>query len=172
MLRVALVLRSTDVRPDFLVLHVFFVHLFCLIMSFAGNRTPGPQWWLWNRALHHLHSNSFKLVHFQTHDIDCRSVCVCRGAQTRSSLSFFHMRGLDCHCVPVGTHSHAWHQLSLCARGHTLVQACPFHTRTHTHTIDCHRAPVDTHSFNVALFPYTALSVIVCPWTHIRLSLL
>ena len=121
----------------------------CLIMSFVGNRTPGPQWWMWNRALHHLHSNSFKLVHFQTHDIDCRSVCVCRGAQTRSSLSFFHMRGLDCHCVPVGTHSHAWHQLSLCARGHTLVQACPFHTHTHT--------------------PLTA---IVRPWTRIRLMLL
>ena len=125
----------------------------CLIMSFVGNRTPGPQWWMWNRALHHLHSNSFKLVHFQTHDIDCRSVCVCRGAQTRSSLSFFHMRGLDCHCVPVGTHSHAWHQLSLCARGHTFVQACPFHTHTYTHT-------------------HAPLTVIVRPWTRIRLILL
>ena len=166
-------LRSTDVRPDFLVLHVFFVHLFCLIMSFAGNRTPGPQWWLWNRALHHLHSNSFKLVHFQTHDIDCRSVCVWGwGHKLDQACRVFHIHGLDCHCVPVGTNSRAWHQLSLCARGHTLVQACPFHTHTHTHVIDCHRAPVDTHSFIFALFSHTALSVIVCPWTHIRLSLL
>ena len=150
MLRVALVLRSTDVRPDFLVLHVFFVHLFCLIMSFAGNRTPGPQWWLWNRALHHLHSNSFKLVHFQTHDIDCRSVCVWGwGHKLDQACRVFHIHGLDCHCVPVGTNSRAWHQLSLCARGHTLVQACPFHTHTHT--------------------PLTA---IVRPWTRIRLMLL
>ena len=145
MLRVALVLRSTDVRPDFLVLHVFFVHLFCLIMSFAGNRTPGPQWWLWNRALHHLHSNSFKLA------VLC--VCVWGGHKLDQACRVFHIHGLDCHCVPVGTNSRAWHQLSLCARGHTLVQACPFHTHTHTHT-------------------HTPLTVIVRPWTRIRLFLL
>ena len=53
MLRVALVLRSTDVRPDFLVLHVLLVHI-VEYMSFVGNITPGPYWW-WvyaNRALH------------------------------------------------------------------------------------------------------------------------
>ena len=149
----------------------------CLIMSFVGNRTPGPQWWMWNRALHHLHSNSFKLVHFQTHDIDCRSVCVCVGGHKLDQACLFftcvaltvivypwaHTRthGINCHCVPVDTHSF---KLALF---HTHT-----YTHTHTRTIDCHRAPVDTHSFNVALFPYTALSVIVCPWTHIRLSLL
>ena len=44
MLRVALVLRSTDVRPDFLVLHVLLVHI-VEYMSFVGNITPGPYWW-------------------------------------------------------------------------------------------------------------------------------
>ena len=131
MLRVALVLRSTDVRPDFLVLHVFFVHLFCLIMSFAGNRTPGPQWWLWNRALHHLHSNSFKLVHFQTHDIDCRSVCVCGGGDTNSIklVVFFTYMALTVIVYP-------WAQ-------------------TRAHGINCHCVPVDTHSFKLALFTHT-----------------
>ena len=47
MLRVALVLRSTDVRPDFLVLHVLLVHI-VEYMSFVGNRTPGPYWWSFN----------------------------------------------------------------------------------------------------------------------------
>ena len=125
----------------------------CLIMSFVGNRTPGPQWWMWNRALHHLHSNSFKLVHFQTHDIDCRSVCVCRGAQTRSSLSFFT-------CVALTVIVYPW-----------------AHTRTHG--INCHCVPVDTHSFKLALFhthtythTHAPLTVIVRPWTRIRLILL
>ena len=137
------------------------------------------------------------------------TVIVCPWTHTRSSLPFSHTH--------THTHTHTsltvivrpWTRirlfllcfhtqpcLSSCVRGRAFAQVC--YDSTHSlvchcvplgtpsfklamfpHTalsvlvcFDCHRVPVGTHSFKRVLFPHPALSVIVYPWAHIRLGLL
>ena len=111
------------------------------------------------------------------------TVIVYPWAQTRA-------HGINCHCVPVDTHSfklalfthtHTHTSLTVIVRPWTrirLILLC-FHTQPclsscvrgrafaqvcydSTHSLVCHRAPVDAHSLKFVLCPHAALSVLVC----------
>ena len=147
MLRVALVLRSTDVRPDFLVLHLLFVHI-VEYMSLVGNRTPGPYlWWLCRRNELCIAGTHSRSIWYCLHANDIDFSCAWWG-HGRLSLCLLCAHGSDCQRVHMDT----------------IQFGCVCFTHTALTTNTC--SLTQYHPSLCLSRTHTALTVVVLPWTR------